>query len=91
MRDYNEQKQKADPNYGVKHMKELFDGLLTRVSKAIADADWISNLDPEERKNLKKVITKDPKLLEEPPEAAKAWGIVVDALQRLFDEPEGAK
>jgi hypothetical protein len=81
-----DKKKKADPNYGVKKMKELFDGLLTRASKAIADADWISNLDAEERKNLKKVIIKDPKLLDEPREAAKAWTASADALQRLFDE-----
>jgi hypothetical protein len=87
MRDYNEQKQKADPNHGVEKMKTWLDGLLTRASRAMADADWISNLEPEQRNNLKKVIKKDLKLLDEPREAVKAWTTVTDALQRLADEP----
>jgi hypothetical protein len=84
---WKEKKAKKDPNYGVNKMKDFVDGLLTRASRAMADADWISNLDPEERKNLKRIIKKDPRLLDEPREAVKAWTTVTDALQRLADEP----
>ena len=80
---WKEQKKKADPNYGVEQMKTWLNGLLTRASKAVADAEWIDTLNPEDQENLRKVIIKDPKMLDEPREAARAWGIVVNALQSL--------
>jgi hypothetical protein len=83
-RAWKEKKQKEDPDFGVKQMKELFDGLLTRASKAIADEEMISNLDLERRQNLKKAI-KDPKLLDELREGARAWTLTADLLQNLVD------
>jgi hypothetical protein len=81
---WKEKKQKENPNFAVDQLKDWFKTLLARAGKAITDVDMVTE-DPERRRNLKKAI-KDPKLLDDLREGAKAWLTLADILQHVVDE-----
>jgi hypothetical protein len=82
--EWKEKQQQADPKIGLGRMKKLFNDLLRLASKSVRDAN-LTNLNKEERRNLKKAIT-NPKLLDEFREAARTWTGLADDLQHLVDD-----
>jgi hypothetical protein len=93
MQAWNEEQQKADPKLQLKRMEKILEGLLSRASKAQADAGMINTFTEEERRNLQKAI-KDPKMVDdELREGAKSWIALADFFQSLkaprkSDEPQ---
>jgi hypothetical protein len=83
--EWKEQQDPADPSLGVKNMKKWFDDLLLHASRAVRDANIITHLNKEDRRNLKKAIP-NPRELDELREAIRTWTRLAEFLQQLVGD-----